>query len=53
LNFGVDSDEFRVSGLQLEAVRLIRHEGQDYISTLKPDLTGMMMAKLKWVRREI
>jgi len=53
LNFGVDSDEFRVSGLQLEAVRLIRHEGQDYISTLKPDLTGMMMAKLKWVRGEI
>jgi len=50
LNFGVDNDEFKVSSLQLEAAILIQHNGQSYISALKPDLTGMMMARLKWVR---
>jgi hypothetical protein len=50
LKFGVDSDEFKVTSLPLEAARLIEHDGQFYISALKPDLTGMMMAKLNWVR---
>jgi hypothetical protein len=52
LNFGVDSDQFKIASLPFEAVRLIRHDGQSYIAALKPDLTGMMMAKLKWAPGE-
>jgi len=48
LDFGVDSDQFKIASLPLEAVRLVRHNGQSYIAALKPDLTGMMMAKMKW-----
>jgi hypothetical protein len=52
LDFGVDSDQFKIASLPFEAVRLIRHDGQSYIAALKPDLTGMMMAKLKWAPGE-
>jgi len=50
LNFGIDSDEFRVGSLPVEVVRLIQHDRQWYISALKSDNTGTIMAKLKWVR---
>lgn len=50
LNFGVDNDSFLVAALPEEAVRLVQHEGQTYIAALKPDLTGMMMARMKWVK---
>ena len=50
LNFGIDSDEFRVGSLPVEVVRLIHHDRQWYISALKSDNTGTIMAKLKWVR---
>lgn len=52
LNFGIDSDEFKVASLPVEAVRIIKSDGQFYIFALKPDLTGMMMAKLKWVQTQ-
>ena len=50
LNFGVDSDEYKVSTLPLEVIRIIEHHRQFYIAALKPDMTGMIMAKFKWVR---
>jgi hypothetical protein len=52
LDFGVDNDQFRISSLPFEAVRLVRYDGQSYIAALKPDLTGMMMAKMKWAPGE-
>jgi hypothetical protein len=51
LNFGIDNDDLMVAALPEEAVRLVQHEGRTYIAALKPDLTGMMMARMKWVRR--
>jgi hypothetical protein len=51
MNFGVDNDDFMIAALPEEAVRLVQHDGQTYIAALKPDLNGMMMARLKWVGR--
>jgi len=48
-DFGVDTDEFKIASLPFEAVRLVEHDDHHYVAALKPDLTGMMMAKLKWV----
>jgi hypothetical protein len=50
LNFGIDTDNFKVSSMQAECIRLVRHEKKFYIAALKPDLTGMMMARLEWHR---
>ncbi len=50
LHFGVDNDDHMITELPEEAVRLVQHEGQTYIAALKPDHTGMMMARMKWVK---
>jgi hypothetical protein len=50
LDFGVDSDVCKLATLPLEAVRLVESDGQTYIAALKPDLTGMMMARMAWKR---
>jgi hypothetical protein len=52
LNFGIDNDDFKVATIPAECVRLIQYEQQFYISALKPDLSGIMMARLTWARRE-
>ena len=50
LNFGIDCDELRVSTMPAECIRIIHHQQRFYIAALKPDLAGIMMARLTWNR---
>jgi hypothetical protein len=50
LDFGIDTDKYKIGSLPFEVVRIIEHDHQFYISALKHDYTGMILAKLKWVR---
>ena len=52
LDFGVDSDEYKVASLPVEAARIIFYEQQYYIAALQPDLQGIRMARLKWVPKK-
>jgi len=49
LDFGVDSDKYKVCTLPAEAARIIQHDQQFYIAACKPDYSGIRMARLKWV----
>jgi hypothetical protein len=50
LDFGIDTDKYKLASIPFEVIRIIEHDHQYYISALKPDMTGMIMAKLKWTR---
>jgi hypothetical protein len=50
LDFGVDDDRDRIGTLPVAAPEIIQHEGVDYIAALLPELNGIRLARLKWVR---
>ncbi|RLE09239.1 MAG: hypothetical protein DRJ06_03250 [Candidatus Aminicenantes bacterium] len=52
LDFGVDSDQYKVATLPVEAARIIYYEQQYYVAALQPDLQGIRMARLKWVPKD-
>ena len=46
--FGIDSDQYKVCTLPVAAPEIIHHEGEYYIASCKPELDGIMLAKLEW-----
>jgi hypothetical protein len=53
LHFGIDNDkEFYVTTLPLAAPEYVRHEGNDYLASLKPELNGIRIHSLKWRPRK-
>ena len=48
LDFGVDDDRFLVVELPVAAPEVVRHDGQDYLFVLNPELDGVRAAKLDW-----
>ena len=52
LHFGINDPGKEVTTLPVAAPEIIRHEGQDYIAALKPELDGIRIAKLKWVPQD-
>ncbi len=50
LDFGIDNDAAHLVGsLPVAAPEIIRHQGQWYIASLRPDLKGIRLARLEWV----
>jgi hypothetical protein len=49
LNFGIDDDRFFLCELPIAAPEIVRHEEQDYIAALLPNLKGIQIARLDWV----
>ncbi len=47
-SFGVGDDRYRLGTLPVAAPEIIRHEGQDYMAALMPNLKGIRIAKLGW-----
>ena len=52
LDFGIDNDNFMVSRLPFAAPEIIKVNNQYYIVALKPGLDGMMVSRLKFVKKE-
>ena len=52
LDFGIDDDRCFVGHLPAAAPELFEHEGQWYIAALNPNLDGIRLAKLRWVKDE-
>jgi hypothetical protein len=52
LDFGVNDDRHRIGTLPVAAPEIIRHEGGEYIASVKPDFNGIQLARLKWVRQK-
>jgi len=51
LNFGIDTDEgYIVNSLSVAAIELVYHNKQWYIAALNPELDGIRIAKLKWIK---
>jgi hypothetical protein len=51
LRFGINQDRLHyVTTLPLAAPEVIRHEGKEYLAALRPDLKGIRIARLAWVR---
>lgn len=49
LDFGIEKDEGRLlTTLPVAAPELIQHDGQWFIATLRADLKGIQIARLKW-----
>jgi len=53
LDFGVDNDQYQVGQLSVAAPEIIKIKNQYYIVALKPDLNGMRVAKLKFVKEAV
>ena len=51
LDFGVNDDRYFVCRLPIAAPEIIKHEGEEYIAVLRPDLNGSQIARLKWVEK--
>lgn len=49
--FGVDTDLYKVCTLPVAAPEIILMDDQYYIAALKPELNGIQIAKLKWVKK--
>jgi hypothetical protein len=48
-NFGINSDRFWVTTLQVEAARILKDRDQYYIAGVYPDHGGYRVAHLKWI----
>jgi hypothetical protein len=48
LRFGIEEDTYHLCELPVAAMEIIHHEGEDYISALKPELDGIRIARLEW-----
>lgn len=53
LDFGKDTDQYMVGGLQVAAPEIVKIKDQYYIVALKPGLDGMRIAKLKFIKKEL
>ena len=51
LDFGVDDDKYKVCALPYEVVRIVKNEGQSYITSLIPGNKGIQMARMSWVEK--
>ena len=51
LDFGINDDRYEVATLPVAAPEIVLHEGQYYIASLKPDLKGIQIARLKWAAK--
>jgi len=51
LNFGIDDDTHRVARLPVAAPEIVFHDDRYYIASLKPQLDGIQIARLKFCRR--
>lgn len=50
MDFGINGDKYFVCTLSVAAPEIIFQEGQYYIATLLPNVKGIRITKLKWVR---
>jgi len=53
LDFGVDTDRYMTSQLNVAAPEIIKVEDQYYVAALNLNLDGIRIAKLKWVKKAI
>lgn len=53
LNFGVNDDEFEVGQLPVAAPEIIRYRDEYYIAALMPDLKGIRIARLRFLKKEL
>ena len=51
-DFGVGHDRNMIGKLQVAAPEIIRHRGGYYIAALLPDLKGIRIARLKWIKKQ-
>jgi len=51
MDFGLDDDRHLVTLLPVAAPELIEHAGATYVAALSPDLKGVRIARLGWVRQ--
>lgn len=49
-DFGIDSDKYFVKQLPVAAPEIVKHEDKWFIASLMPDLQGIRIARLKWVK---
>jgi hypothetical protein len=49
-DFGIDSDKYLVTQLPIAAPEIINYNGEWFIASLMPDLQGIRIARLKWVK---
>lgn len=50
MDFGINNDKYFVCRLPVAAPEIVLYEGQYYIAALVPNLKGIRIAKLKWMR---
>ena len=50
-DFGVDDDRYLIGTLPVAAPEIIYSRGEYYIAALLPNLKGIRMAKIKWVKQ--
>lgn len=50
-NFGIDTDSLLVGILPVAAPEIIQHQGAWYIAALMPDLQGIRLARLNWIKK--
>jgi hypothetical protein len=53
MDFGVDSDKYRIGSLPYEVVRIIKDGRDFYITALNSNYDGIRMARMRWSRKEI
>jgi hypothetical protein len=51
LNFGVDDDRYFVATLPIAAPEIVAFRGRLYLACLRPELDGVRIARLRFVRR--
>jgi hypothetical protein len=52
MHFGVDDDSRFVGTLPVAAPEVVVHEAREYIASLRPDLKGIRVARLRWAEGE-
>ncbi len=51
LKFGIDEDDrYLLTTLPIAAPEIVLHDGQYYIAALRPELDGIQITQLKWVK---
>lgn len=48
LDFGVESDDYRLGTLPVAAPEFVTCRGEDYLACLRPDLKGIRVARVRW-----
>ncbi len=50
--FGVEDDQYFVGSVEVAAPEIFQHDGQWYIASLRADIQGIQVAKLRWIAQE-